>query len=79
MNFFETAKTIAKLLPAVISAVKAVEAMFPEGGNGAKKLAMVKSMLVAANDHTKQIADFEAFWPVVSKTIGGLISALKMK
>lgn len=79
MNFFETAKTIAKLLPAVITAVTNAEALFPAGGNGAKKLELVKAMLVAANEHTKQIADFEAFWPVISKTITGIVAALKIK
>jgi hypothetical protein len=78
MNFFETVKTIVAMLPMVIEAVNTVEKLFPEGGKGAAKLEMVKSMLVAANDHAKKVDDFEAFWPVISKTIAGVVAFMKV-
>lgn len=78
MNFIETVKTIVALMPSIIEAVTTVEKMFPEGGKGAAKLAMVKGILAAANDHAGKIADFEAFWPVISKTIAGVVAFLKV-
>lgn len=78
MNFFETVKTIVALLPTIIEAVNTVEKLFPEGGKGAAKLEMVKGMLVAANEHAGKIDDFEAFWPVIKKTIDGIVAFLKI-
>lgn len=77
MNFFVTVKTIVSLLPTIIEAVTTVEKLFPEGGKGAAKLEMVKGMLQAAHDHAGKVDDFEAFWPVVKKTIDAIVTFMK--
>ena len=77
MNFIAAAQMIFSLLPTLIGAVNTVEGLFPQAGSGAQKLAMVKTMLEAANAHSGDIADFEAYWPVISKTISGLVATFK--
>jgi hypothetical protein len=78
MNFFTTVKTIVSLLPTIIEAVNTVEKLFPEGGKGAAKLELVRSMLRAANEHAGKVEEFEAYWPVIKKTIDAVVAFMKV-
>ena len=79
MNFIETVKLAVSMLPTIVDAVNTVEKLFPEGGKGAAKLEMVKGMLMAANEHAQsQIANFESFWPMISKLIASIVALTKI-
>ena len=74
MKFIQTAKMILSLLPAIIEAIRAIEAVMPEGGRGKEKLAIVK----AAIDSAAVAADgtmtaVEAVWPAISNTISTIV------
>lgn len=73
MQFIELAKLLLSLLPAIIQAVTAIEAAMPEGGNGAAKLAMVKSALETAYEYSGKIGDLGAIWNPVEKVIGAIV------
>lgn len=59
--------TILKLLPAIIEAIKAIEAAIPGQGNGEKKLATLREILEAVD------GGVAAMWPQISATIGVLV------
>lgn len=75
MNFLQIVKLILSMLPAIIEAVKAIEAALPAGGQGAAKLDAIKGVLQSAygvaNDATAQ---FEAVWPAISGTVSALVA-----
>ena len=81
MQFLSTVKIVLSLLPLIIEAVKAIEAAFPEGGVGAKKLDMVKETLQSAYSvATDATTTFEQIWPAISGTVNavvGLMNAVK--
>jgi len=67
--------TVAQLLPALIQFVTSLEAAIPQGGQGAVKLEILKSLLVNAYAVEKNLAaSFEQIWPVVSGIVAKLVS-----
>ncbi|MCL2829445.1 MAG: hypothetical protein FWD77_01755 [Betaproteobacteria bacterium] len=75
MKFIETAKTLLLILPSLIEAIRAVENLFPESGQGAAKLAMVRAMISAAWERATDITGlFESAWPSIESAINGIVS-----
>ena len=58
---------IFKLLPAIISAMKAIEEAIPGQSKGEQKLAAVRAILEAVYDKTNEL------WPDIAKVIGVLV------
>jgi len=56
------------LIPALIAALKAIEAALPESGKGAEKLVLVREIVEGINDEAKDN------WPLIEKTIGRLVA-----
>ena len=73
-NFIATVKIILSLLPLILDAVKAIEAALPQSGQGAQKLALIRTTLQAAFDVAgNAVASFEQVWPALEKTIGAVV------
>lgn len=74
MKFIEAIKLVLSLFPVIVQAVKTVEEMFPAGGLGAEKLAIVREMLEAAYAMATDISGaFEQIWPTVQKIIDTVV------
>lgn len=70
-----TIKLILTLLPLILQVVEAVEAAFPEGGQGAAKLAMVRKIIEVAYKATSDMTvAFDAVWPVFEQTIAAVVA-----
>lgn len=65
---FEQIKLVISILPIIIEAVKQIEALFPESGNGRQKLELVKNILISAD------SNLEDSWPLISKVIGSVVA-----
>ena len=63
-------KLILNVLPLLIALIKSVETVFPEKGQGAVKLALVKEILVSVD------ASVSAIWPTLETIIAGIVKAL---
>lgn len=68
MSWITTATTILNLLPALITAMKAIEEAIPGQGKGEDKLAAIRAILEATN------AQIGALWPTIQTVIGILVS-----
>jgi hypothetical protein len=76
-NFLAIIRLVLTLTPAVIELVKAVEAALPQTGQGAQKLALVRSTLQAAFDvGDSAVATFDQVWPALDKTITAVVGTL---
>ncbi len=75
MQFLSVVKMILTMLPAIIEAIKAIEAALPAGGQGAAKLDAIRGVLQSAygvaSDATER---FEAVWPAISGTVSALVA-----
>ena len=68
-------KTILQLLPLIIQAVQAIEAAFPEGGNGKAKLEAIKGTLQGAYSVASDVTgSFEAVWPAISGAVSSVVA-----
>ena len=62
-----TIVTILNLLPALITAIKAIEEAIPGSGQGEQKLAAVRAILEAVDGSVSKL------WPQISAVIGVLV------
>ena len=70
MNWIKIAKTLLELLPLIIGAIKVLENLFPEPGQGSSKLKVIKEIITGIND------DAIEQWPYIEKTIGVIVAFL---
>ena len=68
MSWITTANIILNLIPALITAMKAIEEAIPGQGKGEDKLAAIRAILEATN------AQIGALWPTIQTVIGILVS-----
>lgn len=68
MSWITTATIILNLIPALITAMKAIEEAIPGQGKGEDKLAAIRAILEATN------AQIGALWPTIQTVIGVLVS-----
>ena len=67
MSWLTTATALLQLLPAIITAIRAIEEAIPGKGLGEQKLAAIREILEAASG---QVA---LFWPLIEKAISVLV------
>jgi hypothetical protein len=73
-NVIAIIKLVLSLVPVILETVKAVEAALPQSGQGAAKLALVRTTVQAAFDVAgNAVATFEQVWPALEKTIGAVV------
>lgn len=58
---------ILKLIPALIEAIKAIEAAIPGAGKGEEKLSAVRGILEAIDSGAAQ------YWPTIERVVGVLV------
>jgi len=74
MQFLTILKTIISLLPIIIDAVKAIEAAFPQGGQGAAKLEAIRATVAAAHEAATDVSgSFAAIWPAIQSAVGAVV------
>ena len=66
MNWLTTAVMLLNLIPALITAMKALEEAIPASGQGEEKSAAIREILAATNDK------IDVYWPVIQKAINAL-------
>lgn len=67
MNWITIATTVLQLLPAIITAIKAIEDAIPGQGRGEDKLAAIRGILEGVNSNV------DAYWPALEKAIGVIV------
>lgn len=76
MQYVNTIRLILSLLPLVLEVIRAVEAAFPQGGNGAAKLALVREAIEGgynlAND---TVVAFDTVWPAINRIVDASVAA----
>lgn len=68
MSWITNANIILNLIPALITAMKAIEEAIPGQGKGEDKLAVIRAILEATN------AQIGALWPTIQTVIGILVA-----
>ena len=66
MGWLSTTLMVLNLVPAIITAMKALEEAVPASGKGEQKSEAIREILVATNDK------IDVYWPVIQKTISAL-------
>jgi len=76
IKIVEGVKLVVALTPALIDAIQTVERALPQSGQGASKLALVRSMLEGVfNAYTEAVDSFEDIWPALNKVITMTVAA----
>jgi len=76
MQFIAILKLIISVLPLIITAIKLIEDAMPGTGKGEEKLIAARAIIESAYQaSTDASVKFDAVWPVMKKTISGLVAA----
>ncbi len=67
MNWIATASALLQLLPAIITALKAIEEAIPQPGQGAAKLAALRGILEGVSSQATSL------WPAIEKAVSVLV------
>ena len=67
MSWLTTATALLQLLPAIITAIRAIEEAIPGKGQGEAKLAAIREILEAASGQVS------VMWPLIEKAIAVLV------
>ena len=68
MSWLSTATALLQLLPAIITAIKAIEEAIPGKGQGEMKLAAIREILESVSGQVSTL------WPFIEKAISVLVS-----
>ena len=68
MSWLSNATVLLQLLPAIITAIKAIEEAIPGKGQGEAKLAAIREILESVSGQVSTL------WPFIEKAISVLIS-----
>jgi hypothetical protein len=67
MGSLTTLRTVLTLLPAIIEAIKAIEAAIPGQGKGEQKLAAIRGIIAASYEQAS------AIMPIIERVVGVLV------
>ena len=67
MSWLTTATTLLQLIPAIITAIKAIEEAIPGKGQGEAKLAAIREILESVSGQVSTL------WPFIEKAISVLV------
>ena len=74
MNFLSALKLVISLLPAILEAMRALEAALPDKGSGPTRLAMLLGVLDAVQSSVGGLTDvWESAKPMITNTINKLV------
>jgi hypothetical protein len=75
MKFLAAARLIISLMPMLIAAIKSAEEIFPESGNGATKLALVRGMIESAYATAGDTeSTFDEAWPAIKRAVDSIVA-----
>lgn len=75
MNYIIIIKAVLALLPTIIEAVKAIEAAFPQSGQGHAKIEAVRTIVEAAYGVAADAAlKFDSLWPAIQSAVSAVVS-----
>ncbi len=76
-QFLSLFKTLVSLLPTLAQAVRLIEEAVPAGGQGAKKLEVVREALQASYAATQDLTTpLTSLWPVIERTVAALVKLI---
>ena len=76
MQWLENIKLILSIFPALINAIKTIEASIPVDGKGAEKLELLKGVMQTTFENsTKAVSTFEQVWPMLQSVIVSIVNA----
>lgn len=74
-NFVTVSRIVIAITPALLDAVKAAETHIPFSGQGASKLAFVRTVLESVYEMTGDRAvDFEVIWSAAERVINFVVA-----
>lgn len=74
-NFIKILQAVLLTLPAVIEAIRAIEAAVPVGGKGADKLQLLREMVASVYDTAGDVGvAFADLWPTLERTVTGVVA-----
>ena len=74
-KFITILKLLVELLPTIVSIIKQIEALIPQSGQGATKLAMTRELIEGAYKQATDISvSFDEVWPAIQRTITSLVA-----
>lgn len=68
MSWLTTATSLLQLIPAIITAIKAIEEAIPGKGQGEAKLTAIREILESVSSQAT------ALWPLIEKAISVLVN-----
>ena len=77
MQFLAIVKTFVSLFPLIVQAITIAEQAFPQKGQGASKLELVKITLLGAAEVSYDLdaGRFNEIWPSIQKIIAAYVGA----
>lgn len=76
MAWLENIKLVLSIFPALINAIKTIEASIPVDGKGAEKLELLKGVMQTTFENsTKAVSTFEQVWPMLQSVIVSIVNA----
>lgn len=74
-RFVVILKALLTILPAVIEAIRAIEAAIPASGKGADKLAVLRELIAGAYDTAGDVGvAFADLWPTIERTVASVVA-----
>lgn len=74
MSLFTVAKTLLTILPVITDVLVSVEAMNPEGGNGAYKKELALKIIRSIYDASSPAVSFDDLFNNISATIDAVVA-----
>lgn len=77
MQWLTIIKIVLQLLPLIIESIKALEEAIPQSGQGASKLAIIRTTIESAYALTNQYSvKFDELWPALQNVIGTVVATM---
>lgn len=74
-KFITILKLLVELLPTIVSIIKQIEALIPQSGQGATKLAMARELIEGAYKQATDISvSFDEIWPTIQGVISSIVA-----
>lgn len=73
-QFAQILKIILGIFPSIIQAIKALEELFPQAGQGAVKLEVLKTVVQEASELADDLSvSFDQLWPAINNLVNGIV------
>ena len=74
-RFVKLLQALLLILPAIIDAIRAIEAAVPVGGKGADKLQLLRELIAGVYDTAGDVGvAFADLWPTIERTVASVVA-----